>query len=180
MISSLNTAFNKLEKQLDDLLQKVKPLSDKQQNFKPDTHSWSILQVFRHLMQSEGQINKYLHKKILGTATARKARFGAVLRSVILNTAMRLPIKYKVPDAIMVEFEENYNFEQLSSDWKLLRKEIKDFLEKIDEETSQKEIFRHPTVGRMSLLQGLSFMQEHLERHTRQVDRIIRHADFPK
>ena len=89
-------------------------------------------------------------------------------------------MKYKVPDAIKVEFDENYDFEVLSSEWKLLRKEIRAFLENIEEETAQKEIFRHPVVGRMSLLQGLAFMQEHLERHTRQVERNMQHADFPK
>jgi uncharacterized damage-inducible protein DinB len=180
MISSLTLAFNKLEKQLEDLLQTVKTLSSEQQNFKPDSRSWSMLQVFRHMMQSEGQIIKYLQKKILGTATARKASLRAILRSALLNAAMRLPFKYKVPDAIKIDFEENYDFEKLSSDWKLLRKEIRDFLVNIDEETSQKEIFRHPVVGRMSLLQGLTFMQEHLERHTKQVERIMRHTDFPK
>ncbi|OWY24044.1 DinB family protein [Sphingobacteriales bacterium UPWRP_1] len=180
MISSLKPAFDKLEKQLDDLLQTVKPLSSEQQNFKPDAHTWSILQVFRHMMQSEGQIIKYLQKKILGVATTRKASIRAFFRSALLNLAMRLPIKYKVPNVIMVDFEEKYDFGQLSADWKLLRKEIRDFLENIDEQTSQKEIFRHPVVGRMSLLQGLTFMQEHLERHTRQVEGIMQHADFPK
>jgi uncharacterized damage-inducible protein DinB len=180
MINSLTLAFNKLEKQLEDLLQTVKTLSSEQQNFKPNSNSWSILQVFRHLMQSEGQIIKYLQKKILGTATARKASVSALLRSILLNAAMRLPIKYKVPDAILVDFEENYDFEELSSDWKLLRKEIRDFLTNIDEETSTKEIFRHPVVGRMSLLQGLTFMQEHIKRHTKQVERIMGHPDFPK
>jgi uncharacterized damage-inducible protein DinB len=180
MISSLNTAFNYLEKQLDDLLLKVKPLSSEQQNFKPDSHSWSILQVFRHMMQSEGQIIKYLRKKILGAATTPKASFGAILRSAILNAAMRLPIKFKVPDAIKVNFDENYDFEQLSADWKLLRKELKDFLENMDEETAQKEIFRHPVVGRMNILQGLTFMQEHLERHAGQVDRIMKGDGFLK
>lgn len=180
MINSLTPAFNKLENQLENLLQMVKPLSREQQNFKPNADSWSTLQVFRHLMQSEGQIVKYLQKKILGAATARKASVSALLRSAILNAAMRLPFKYKVPDAIMVDFEENYDFEELSSDWRLLRKELRDFLANIDEETSKKEIFRHPVVGRMSLLQGLAFMQEHIKRHTEQVERIMAHTDFPR
>lgn len=179
MINSLQKEFNKLEKQLEDLLQTAKKLNAKQQNFKPGADSWSILQIFRHMMQSEGQIIKYLQKKILGVNTTRKASIGAILRSVILNMSMRLPFKYKVPDAIKIDFEETYDFEKLSSEWKLLRNEIRRFLETIDAETAQKEIFRHPVVGRMSLLQGLSFMQEHLERHTRQVERIMRHTDFP-
>jgi uncharacterized damage-inducible protein DinB len=180
MISSLDTELSKLDNQLDELLQMVKPLSSKQQNFKPDANSWSMLQVFRHMMQSEGQIHKYLRKKILGAKTTGKAGIGALLRSVILNVAMRLPIKYKVPDAIKVDLDENYDYEKLSAEWKSLRKEIRDFLEDIDEETSRKEIFRHPVMGRMSILQGLAFMQVHLARHTHQVERIMRHPDFPK
>lgn len=179
MINSLNAEFTRLEKQLDDLLLTVKTLSPGQQNFKPDAKSWSILQVFRHMMQSEGQINKYLRKKILGAATTGKAGIVAMLRSVALNTAMRLPLKYKVPDAIKVDLDETYDYEQLSGDWKKLRAELRDFLEGIDEETARREIFRHPVVGRMSILQGLAFMQEHLARHTGQVARIMRHADFP-
>lgn len=179
MIHSLNTEVSKLEKQLDELLQMVKPLSSKQQNFKPDANSWSMLQVFRHMMQSEGQINKYLRKKILGAETTGKAGIGAFFRSIILNTAMRLPIKFKVPDAIKVNLDENYDYEKLSTEWKSLRKEIRAFLEDINEETARKEIFRHPVMGRMSILQGLAFMQVHLERHTQQVERIMSHPDFP-
>jgi hypothetical protein len=180
MVISLKTAFSRLEMQLDNLLQIVKVLTYNQQNFKPEPGSWSILQVFRHMMQSEGQILKYLQKKILGTANVQKASVGAMLRSALLNTALRLPVKYKVPKVIMVEFDENYDFEKLSTDWKLLRKEIENFLENIDEATSQKEIFRHPVVGRMSLLQGMAFMHEHLERHSKQIERIMRHRDFPE
>ena len=179
MVTSLKSEFDNLENQLDKLLQTVKQLTNEQQNFKPDTSSWSILQVFRHMMQSEGQILKYLRKKILGIATTRNASLGAKLRSAVLNIAMHLPLKYKVPDAIKIDFEENYDYEKLTSDWKYLRKEIKDFLENVDEKASQKEIFRHPVAGRMSLLHGLSFMQEHLERHTKQVERIMQHANFP-
>lgn len=135
--------------------------------------------MFRHMMQSEGQINKYLRKKILGAGSTQKAGIGAVLRSAILNAAMRLPFKYKVPEAIKMDFEENYDFGQLSAEWKVLRKEIEDFLEGIDEATARKEIFRHPVVGRMNILQGLAFMQEHLARHTQQVGRIMKHPDFP-
>jgi hypothetical protein len=180
MINALAIAFDRLETQLDSLLQMVEPLSHAQQNLKPDASSWSILQVFRHMMQSEGQILKYLRKKIQGSAFASNANLWSSIRSVILNTSMRLPLKYKVPDAIRVDFEENYHFEKLSSEWKTLRAEMRDFLETIDEEIAQKEIFRHPVVGRMSLLQGLSFMQVHLERHARQVERIMRHSNFPK
>ncbi|MBL7817033.1 MAG: DinB family protein [Saprospiraceae bacterium] len=180
MAASVNSAFNKLEKQLNDLFQRVEMLSDEQQNFKPDPQSWSILQVFRHMMQSEGQIDKYLRKKILGTASTQKASFKAKFRSLLLNLAMRLPVKYKVPDAIKVDFDAHYDFNTLTSDWQSLRKEFKAFLDTIDETTAQKEIFRHPVVGRMSLLQGLSFMQEHLDRHTKQVERIMQHTDFPK
>jgi uncharacterized damage-inducible protein DinB len=180
MSSTLNKEFKNLEDQLDALLHKVKPLRHDQQNFKPDPGAWSILQVFRHMIQSEGQINRYLRKKILGANTIGKAGVWAKVRSVVLNAAMRLPIKYKVPDAIQVNFEENYRYEELSAEWRVLRKELGSFLETIDEQTARKEIFRHPVVGRMSLVQGITFMQEHLARHTQQVERIMKHAEFPK
>ncbi|MBL7806646.1 MAG: DinB family protein [Saprospiraceae bacterium] len=180
MTNALTIAFDRLETQLDTLLRTVEPLSHAQQNSKPDAGSWSILQVFRHMMQSEGQILRYLRKKIQGSATAPKANLWSSIRSVVLNVAMRLPLKYKVPDAIRIDFDENYDFEKLSSEWKTLRVEMREFLETIDEETAQKEIFRHPVVGLMSLVQGLSFMQVHLERHTGQIERIIQHPAFPR
>lgn len=180
MIKSLDKEFNKLEVQQDLLLQMAKPLSPAQQNFKPGDNAWSILQVFRHLMQSEGQINQYLRKKILGAEASKKAGIIATLRSVVLNAAMRLPLKYKVPPAIQVELEDEYDYEKLATEWRLLRKELRDFLDTLDEKTAQKEIFRHPVVGRMSILQGLTFMQVHLERHTQQVTRIMHNANFPK
>lgn len=65
MTPSLKTEFNKLEQQQNALFQKVKPLSHAQQNFKPDANSWSMLQVFRHLMQSVSDINKNKNLKML-------------------------------------------------------------------------------------------------------------------
>jgi hypothetical protein len=76
--------------------------------------------------------------------------------------------------------EEQYSYETLAVNWKQLRKEISDFLQGINEVNSKKEIFRHPVVGRMSIVQGLQFMKEHVARHMRQVERIMKHADFPK
>lgn len=180
MIRGLEQEFTKLELQLAELLQMVKPLSAAQQNFKPDPETWSILQVFRHLIQSEGQINRYLHKKILGVKAAGTAGFSARVRSFILNVAMRLPIKYKVPDVIKVEFEDNYDFEPLVTTWQQQRRELRTFLETLDETTGGKELFRHPVAGRMSIRQGLTFMQEHVDRHTRQVERIMRAGGFPE
>lgn len=180
MLPSLEKEFTRLEQQLDHLLSLVKPLSNQQQNFKPDPGTWSILQVFRHMMQSEGQINKYLRKKIQGVETTPKAGILSALRSAVLNAAMRLPLRYRVPDAIKVDLEERYEYEMLATDWRAIRKEIRDFLETIDEAVARKELFRHPSVGRMTIEQGMTFMQVHLERHTHQVERLMARQDFPR
>jgi hypothetical protein len=66
MIPKLSKEFNELQQQLDALLRQVKPFSHQQQNFKPGATSWSMLQICRHLIQSETQINKYLRKKNTG------------------------------------------------------------------------------------------------------------------
>lgn len=179
MLPSLEKEFTRLEHQLDQLLDMVKPLNSQQQNYKPDPATWSILQVFRHMMQSEGQINKYLRKKIQGVNATPKAGILSALRSFVLNAAMRLPLRYQVPDAIKVDLEEQYVYETLATDWRAIRKEIRDFLEMIDEPVSRRELFRHPSVGRMTIEQGLTFMQVHLERHTHQVERLMGHSNFP-
>lgn len=180
MISTLDKEFDKLEQQLENLLRMVRPLTEGQQNFKPHANAWSILQIFRHLMQSEGQINKYVRKKILGVKETRDAGMLAKFRSALLNAAMRLPIRYRVPESIKVDFEDHYVYDKLVTDWRALRAELKAFLDTIDEDTSHKELFRHPTVGRMTLAQGLSFMQVHLARHTLQVINLMKHQDFPR
>lgn len=180
MISALENEFTKLEHQLAELQQMVKPLSAAQQNFRPETDGWSILQVFRHLIQSEGQINRYLHKKILGAPAAGTAGLSARIRSLILNFAMRLPLRYKAPEVIKVDFEVHYDYEPLITAWQQQRLDLRAFLETIDEANAKKELFRHPVAGLMSLSQGLTFMQEHLDRHARQVGRIMRSSGFPK
>jgi uncharacterized damage-inducible protein DinB len=179
MIPSLAKEFNDLQLQLDELLQKVNPLCHEQQNFKPGGNSWSILQVFRHLMQSEGQINNYLRKKFLGADALNNAGVKAFFRSIILDIAMRLPLKFKVPDVIQVELEEQYSFETLASEWKMSRDQLADFLQGVNEVNAKKEIFRHPIVGRMSIVQGLQFIKVHVSRHKRQVERIMKEPAFP-
>jgi hypothetical protein len=117
---------------------------------------------------------------MLGADAVGRAGVKAFFRSFILNAAMRLPLKLKVPNAIQVQLEEQYAFETLVADWKAVREQIGEFLQGIDETNAKKEIFRHPVVGRMSIVQGLQFMKEHVARHKRQVERIMKDGSFPE
>lgn len=179
MIVPVEKLFNKIEAQRKNLIDEVGKLTHEQQNFSPSPETWSILQVFNHLITAETNSLKYMSKKIQGIATIRKAGVPAMIRSALLKLFLKLPLKYKAPKGVNVDHEEIYFFENQAKQWDDLRSALGKFLDQLDPVAAQKLIFKHPISGRMNIYQTLSFLYEHMEHHKKQIERIKIHPEFP-
>lgn len=179
MIVPVEKQFKSIEEQRKNLLNEIAKLSHAQQNFKPAPEAWSILQVVNHLLYSETNIVKYMLKKIQGIATVEKAGVQAKLRSVMLNTFLKSPLKFKAPKAAMPVQEEVYIFENLRKQWNETRAGFAKILDQLNPADAEKLLFKHPISGKFNIYQTMSFMQEHIAHHIRQVQRIKASPNFP-
>ncbi len=166
MIVPVEKQFKGIEEQRKNLLDEIAKLNHTQQNFKPAPESWSILQVVNHLLYAETNVVKYMLKKIQGIATVEKAGVQAKFRSLLLNTFLKSPLKFKAPKAAMPVQGEVYIFENLRKQWNETRAEFAKILDQLNPADAEKLLFKHPISGKFNIYQTMSFMQEHIAHNT--------------
>ncbi|CAN5363111.1 hypothetical protein BH09BAC1_BH09BAC1_10040 [soil metagenome] len=180
MILVLEKEFARLEKQRKDLLSEVRGLTNVQQTWRPNADSWSLLEVFVHLMTAERNGLTYMTKKVQGIDELEKGGITSDLRLALLNSFLRLPVKYEAPAAAQFQPREYYDFKEIEAEWDQLRKEWHEFLDEFDKDSAEKLLFKHPIMGRFNLEQTLRFIYEHVDHHVAQVKRLKDNPNFPR
>ena len=167
--------FHKRFRRLQDLLlqyeNEVKNLSDGQLNQTPGIGGWSINQVIHHISGAESGIRLQIQKKLINPAENKKAGIKSTYRSALLKYALRSKRKFRAPK-ILTEPTGPYKADELFSQWKQTRKELENLLDSIPAEHKNRQLFKHPVVGKINLKQTLGFMADHMQRHLEQIQRI--------
>lgn len=179
MIVLIEKRFREIEAQRNTLLDDVAKLSHACQNFKPAPEAWSILQVLNHLIYAETNTVKYMNKKMLGITGVKKAGAMASVRSVVLNAFLRSPLKFKAPKAALPVMEDVYVFDNLRKQWNDVRAQFSKILDRIGTADAEKLVFKHPISGKFNIYQTMSFLEEHIEHHKKQIGRIKSSSSFP-
>ena len=172
MSSELQRQFERLEGCRAELLARIEGLDHARLNRRPGENQWSIIQVFCHLTKAEEFFLAYIRKKMKDRSNLRKAGFAGALRSAALTVALRSGLRFKAP-ARSPEVPEQQDLATTRSDWDDVRAEWKATIDSFPAELAGQAVFRHPVAGRMSLAQGLRFMEEHILHHAKQIDRIL-------
>ena len=179
----MNPAFEKgikkINAQLDEVIERAGKYSHQQLNFKPSKSEWSIMQVFQHMIMAETNTNIYLRKKILGGNQLEEAGIWTNIKTALLRGFMYTPLKFKAPPGVDVKMDEEHDFEELVKEWRHQRNEIISFLSVLDDSMANKILFKHGIGIKMNLEQMLQWMFVHLDRHSSQIDNIIKHPRFP-
>ncbi|SMD32110.1 DinB superfamily protein [Reichenbachiella faecimaris] len=166
-------AFDSLEDKRRNLEERL-DLMDAELFVIPEANKkWSINQVLSHLSNSEFGTVRYIKKKMLGLDTVGKRDFASKVRSKLLKWLLDSPVRFKMPKQLP-EPSNEYSFEKLKSQFEKNRSEIKDLIETFPEESLDKLIFKHPFAGRFSLLQAITFLEDHYNHHVKQIDRILK------
>lgn len=165
----VQTKFEKIEKDRIALQKELSAYSNEELNKKPADEGWSPMQVIQHLVESEDKILKYIQKKLTGNPILYKTGFKQQFRFLIFQMVFRSPIKVKAPKGISEDLPEYSDFQETMITWENNRKELKVFLENLDDNLWDKKIFRHPAMGRIAMPHTIGFFDEHLRRHTKQI-----------
>lgn len=168
----LDTEFGKLEKQRKELLEKLKAYDDKILNQKPSESQWSVMEVVNHLIVAEGFSYQYLEKKTQDHASAAKVGLKEAFRSFLLNTYLGSSKKFKAP-TIAIPPGAYTTLADGHASWDDVRKNIHSVWTQLPEDMLDRNWFKHPAAGKLSLKQMISFMHAHVQRHEKQIWRTI-------
>ena len=173
MNARVKPLFDRLEVQRVQLQHLIKDLSDVELNKHP-AEKWSIAQVISHLIASEQLSVGYLNKKMLGIQTAEKSGLKEDLKMLLLIVSQRLPFKFKAPRTIVENTPVYGNVDQLISAWDKTRVDLKEVLQKFEDDQINLKIFKHPRAGMLNIQQAIRFFREHIIHHTPQVKNLLK------
>ncbi len=167
--------FQKFKQTHFDLYNTLFNLPAKQLNQQPGEGKWSVVQIINHLANSEEASIVYVKKKIQYTKNYKKSGIKSLMRYFTLRLAFLLPIKYKIPP-ILKEPSNEIDFETAWNNWLIVRNEWESIVKEMNENQLKSDIFKHPVLGKINIIQAQKFMQTHFDRHKEQIERLIKEA----
>lgn len=177
MDSRLQRQFGQMEAVRESIFEMLKFYSPEQLAFKPAPEKWSIIQVLQHLLTSEQGTYRYLTRKNQAE-NLPEAGWGASARSLLLNLALRSPLRFKAPE-VLTQPEGGQSFDVLMREWREVREALRGFAKALPPERLKASIFRHPFAGYFNLSQTFKFIDKHVRHHRRQIRRILDTPGFP-
>ena len=145
---------------------------DKLKNI-PQGSTWSVLHVIKHLITSEKLSLMYLKKKWAYAPSLKSAGIITNIRFMGLQLANWSPFKLKAPEPVRIN-KVDESLSEIMIEWDTIRDEMNKFLNELPEEVYSKEFYKHPAVGKLRVRHMLTFFRDHIARHTKQIERLIR------
>jgi len=175
LIPKVEKKLDSLDSKLTGLLEVLKDYSEKTLNKKPAEDKWSVMQIMHHLKIAELGSQKYCEKKLSFNPELKDAGIAAAWRTFLMTTYLKLPFKVKAPAAVSGDNLPDYsNFWETAKEWKAQRQHLRSFLESLPPEHYKKEIFKHAFAGRLTMMGLLDFFDGHLDRHQKQINKILK------
>lgn len=151
----------------------VSNISNDKANRKPADDKWSINEIIYHISHAELAIVNYIYKKAAAPKESPKAGFKSWYRTLLLRLALKSSRKFKAPK-VLDQPNGPYDKEELINEWRTIRNKLENILNQIADEDIYRQLFKHPVVGKINLLQTLAFMADHMQRHLDQIKKIKR------
>ena len=165
-------------KSLDKLELSKKNLLDKLSGWTPENlcarknGKWSALEHCYHIYLAEEASLKYVVKKLSFNPDLKDAGILHLFRLSALKFIEISPFKFKAPAAISEQaFPGSLTLDFVKMKWSESRTELHNFFENIDDKYVDKEIYKQPSVGRLTLNGMLQFLQFHLDRHAGHIEK---------
>ena len=166
--------LRELDAELQALMTRLGELDDDLLNRSPDADTWSVIQVMHHLILAEGKSMQYVRKKMHYTDKFKPADLGSRFRTALVCGVLRSPIKRKAPAGVSGEHLPEYaTLADTAATWRAQRDELTAFFRQLPDDIWDKQVYKHPFGGRMTLAQMLEFFRAHFATHRRQIGNTI-------
>ena len=171
----LKRIYDKLETDRNNLLSELTSIPEDQLQQIPAPGKWSIVYTLTHILTAERMSLIYMKKKSLGVAELDDSGILEALKFRFLQASQRIPmLKFKAPKAVVEHTPTSVSFDTLKTQWEKSRRDLRDFLDSIEEKNVHKKIYKHVVVGRLDAIQGVGFLREHFIHHLPQLKKQIR------
>jgi uncharacterized damage-inducible protein DinB len=137
---------------------------------------WSPFQHLWHLVLAEELSLSYTKKKQSEGKHVGPVNFKARWRNLLLQIAMRTPVKIKAPAAVGGNpevFPAQPSWTLLTQRYQQVREAWAQFLGELSEPETQLMFYKHPRAGHLSFAQALAFFNVHFDRHCKSIRRLI-------
>ena len=171
----MQSQLNELDKKLNKLFANLENYSTEQICKKPAPDSWSAIQVMHHLILSEKYSRMYCEKKLSFNPKLKKAGFGTSLRTKFVNFYLNSP--FKAPAPKMIDGDNLPTEDTLANVreiWTAERANLAKFIQDLPPEYADKEIYKHPLGGRLSIDGMMQFFDAHFNNHEKQIYRALK------
>jgi len=172
MNAAIRDAFERLETTRAAVLQLLEGRDHAALNRPRADGGWSALQVLHHVVAAEEATLGYIKKKMQAGSAIPRAGLRSRLGLLGLRLAFASPLRFRAP-ASTASVPAEVDAARLRATWQSSREAWHALLDDFPEDLAGRQIFRHPTAGRMGLRDTLGFMQSHLDHHARQVERAL-------
>ncbi len=151
-----------------DLLNKLAEYDEDKLNCKPASGKWSVLQIINHLIISEKLSVIYIKRKLSGKNGLGKATLKSKINAFVLRYGLLLPLKLKAPENVS-NLPDYDSFENIKQNWDKVRKSFVSIIIDLPDDMLDKDIFKHPTVGKMNIEGAIDFFDSHFKHHRKQI-----------
>ncbi|MDB4291972.1 DinB family protein [Maribacter sp.] len=151
-------------------------LNEAQLNFKPTPDAWSIAECVEHLAISENMFNGMLQGALKEPANAAMRDSVTMSDEKLIGFISVRDTKVKTPEP----FEPTGQFGSHEETLKAFTAKRKEHMEYV--KTTEDDLRNHYGKLPFATIDGLQivlFMSGHTERHVKQMEEVIAHADFP-
>ncbi|MCB0662129.1 MAG: DinB family protein [Saprospiraceae bacterium] len=174
----ITAILDRIDQKKLDLFNYMKEFKESDLNATPRQGGWSAFQICHHLMLSEFQSLAYVKKKLSYNPKLKPANMATKMRQKLLTTYLSTPMKFKAPESVGTQaLPYESNWESVEIEWANVRKELRAFLSVLPEEMFEKEVYKHPFAGRLSLEGMLVFFEGHFDRHVKQIKKTLRRVE---
>lgn len=135
--------------------------------------AWSVIECVHHIYITELGTEMYIRKKTQKPELVPATNSLVAFKLIALKYTFGTPIKFKAP-AILPKAPADTTLEKIDTDWTKSRSSLRDLMNDLPDELQKKGIFKHPLIGRISMIQTLEFLDFHFDRHEHQVRRILK------
>ena len=166
-----------MSKTRDRLLSAVEGLSEAQLNFKSSPDSWSIAECVEHLAISENSFGQMLQGAVQTPADPSKRDSVKMSDEKLMGIITSREQKVKTQEP----FEPSGKFGNHEETLQAFTSKREEHIEYI--KTTEDDLRNHYgqlPFGAIDGYQILMFMSGHTERHVKQIEEVIAHADYPK
>jgi uncharacterized damage-inducible protein DinB len=178
MNKELEQSYHQLIETKQTFLKRIKEKTLEQQMFKPNEEGWNMVEIFEHILLSEGGILGYF-KKRPPAETEYKVDLKSKVAYSVLSQFYKLPSKVKVPVKGLTPNGDT-SLEKLIQQSDKNNDVIRAILVDFPSEKLKYSVFKHPVSGAMTMRNTIDFFTNHILHHVHQLNRLEKHANYPK